>query len=182
MAKSRTTIDHGEIQRWVEKRGGCPARVRSTAKRGRGGVLRIDYTGFSGKDSLEEIPWDDWFETFDESNLAFVYQTGDSRFSKLVDRDSVDVTPKKRASGGERKSATTKKATAKKATAKKATAQKASTRATTKRATAKRAGAAAKKPAARTPRRGESVRGAASGSRPRRGESTSRSRSSSARA
>jgi anaerobic selenocysteine-containing dehydrogenase len=90
---SNVTTDHGEIQRWVEERGGHPARVKGTEKRGsNAGVLRIDYPGFSGEDRLEEISWDEFFEGFEKNNLAFLYQdkTKDgeqSRFSKLVDRD-----------------------------------------------------------------------------------------------
>jgi hypothetical protein len=50
-------------------------------------VLRIDYPGFSGADTLERIDWDDWFEAFDRNKLAFLYQDKrNSRFSKLVNR------------------------------------------------------------------------------------------------
>ena len=48
------------------------------------GLLRIDYPGYSGKDTLERIDWDTWFEKFDSENLAFLYQDKrNSRFSKL---------------------------------------------------------------------------------------------------
>jgi hypothetical protein len=55
-------------------------------------VLRIDFPGYSGKDTLAEISWDEFFEKFDEKKLAFLYQektaTGrPSRFCKLVGRD-----------------------------------------------------------------------------------------------
>jgi len=50
-------------------------------------VLRIDYPGFSGTESLERISWDDWFDWFDKNKLAFLYQNKkNSRFSKLVSR------------------------------------------------------------------------------------------------
>ena len=88
-AESKTTTDHEEIQRWVEARGGTPARVEDT------NLLRIDYPGFSGEGTLEPLEWDEFFRIFDENNLAFLYQEktkdgGESRFSKFVDRDSVD--------------------------------------------------------------------------------------------
>lgn len=88
-AESKATIDHEEIQRWVEERGGQPARVEGT------NLLRIDYPGFSGEGTLEAIDWDEFFRLFDENNLAFLYQEetkdgGESRFSKFVDRDSVE--------------------------------------------------------------------------------------------
>lgn len=89
---AQTTTDHERIRRWAEERRGAPATVKSTKRGGQGaGLLRIDFPGFSGARSLEKISWDDWFEQFEESNLAFLYQdkTKDgkqSRFFKLVDR------------------------------------------------------------------------------------------------
>jgi len=93
MAESKTTTNHNEIRRWVEERGGEPARVKGTDKGGKGGVLRIDYPGFSGEDTLEQISWEEFFAAFDENKLAFLYQdkleSGEtSRFSKLIDRNS----------------------------------------------------------------------------------------------
>ena len=38
------------------------------------GVLRIDFPGGSGEESLEPISWDEWFEKFEENRLAFLYQ------------------------------------------------------------------------------------------------------------
>jgi hypothetical protein len=87
-AAGNTTTDHDEIRRWVEARGGFPAHVRQTGrKRGDLGVLRIDYPGYSGKDTLERVDWEDWFAAFDRNKLAFLHDTKrDSRFSKLVNR------------------------------------------------------------------------------------------------
>ena len=89
--ESQTTTAHDQIKRWVEARGGRPAIVKGTEKRG-SALLRIDYPGFSGEDTLEPIEWDEFFEIFDKNNLAFLYQDktadGDqSRFSKLINRD-----------------------------------------------------------------------------------------------
>ena len=88
-AESKTTTDHEEIQRWVEARGGQPARVEGTQ------LLRIDYPGFTGEGTLEPIEWEEFFKIFDKNKLVFLYQEktkdgGESRFSKFVDRDSVD--------------------------------------------------------------------------------------------
>ena len=86
MAEAKQTTDHDEIRKWVEERGGHPARVKGTDKKG-GGLLRIDYPGYSGEDTLEEISWDVFFEAFEENDLAFLYQDEeDSRFSKLISR------------------------------------------------------------------------------------------------
>jgi hypothetical protein len=84
-----TTTDHKVIQRWVEERGGWPATVRSTHTKGDPGLLRIDFAGYSGEDTLERIAWEEWFRGFEESNLAFLYEDDkNSRFNKLISRDS----------------------------------------------------------------------------------------------
>jgi hypothetical protein len=93
-SESQVTTNHDEIRRWVEERGGHPARVKETESKNSPGLLRIDYPGYSGGDTLA-ISWDEFFMGFDENNLAFLYQeeTKDgkqSRFSKLIDRDSTD--------------------------------------------------------------------------------------------
>lgn len=90
-SESHTTTDHDEIRSWVERHDGKPVSVRGTDKGGDAGVLRIDFPGGAGSDDLEEINWDDWFQTFDESKLAFLYQEHksdgeDSTFFKLVSR------------------------------------------------------------------------------------------------
>ena len=90
--ETKTTTDHDTIRRWVEERGGRPARVKGTGSNGDPGVLRIDFPGFSGEESLEPISWEEFFSAFEENNLAFLYQDetkegGESRFSKLVSRN-----------------------------------------------------------------------------------------------
>ncbi len=90
MAEAITTTDHDEIRRWVEARGGRPTAVRGTGGED-AGILRIDFDDPGGDDdeSLEQISWDEFFETFDNSDLAFLYQDeGDSRFNKFVSRAS----------------------------------------------------------------------------------------------
>jgi len=84
-SEAKTTTAHEEIRRWVEERGGHPARVKGTE------LLRIDYPGFSGEDTLEKISWEEFFEEFENNNLAFLHQDKtkdgkESRFSKLIDR------------------------------------------------------------------------------------------------
>jgi len=92
-ARSKTTTDHDEIRTWAEARGGRPSRVRGTGDEEDPGMLRIDFPGYTGADALEEITWEEWFEKFDESGLALLYQEETaggqtSRFFKLVSRDS----------------------------------------------------------------------------------------------
>lgn len=92
-SEAKVTTDHDEIKRWVEERGAHPARVKGTNDEGGSGVLRIDYPGYSGEETLEPIPWDEFFRGFEQNNLAFLYQEEtkageESRFSKLIDRDT----------------------------------------------------------------------------------------------
>jgi ferritin-like metal-binding protein YciE len=95
--------DHEEIRRWAEERGGTPSCVRGTGNRGDIGMLRIDFPGYSGGDSLQPISWDEWFDKFDERNLALIVQdkTGrgqKSNFNKLVSREgAAEKRPKARA-------------------------------------------------------------------------------------
>ncbi len=118
MARAMTTTDHDRIRAWAEKRGGHPAHVKRT---GRGkndmGILRIDFPGFRGGSTLEEISWDQFFDAFDQKGLAFIFQektaTGrTSRFGKFVDRGAIpqrrEAAPRK--SAGTRKTARTQSA------------------------------------------------------------------------
>lgn len=88
-SSARLTTDHETIRRWVEERGGRPARVKSTGHGGDDpGILRIDLPGDGPDPNLEPISWDEWFRAFDENALAFLYEDDpESRFNKLVRRD-----------------------------------------------------------------------------------------------
>jgi hypothetical protein len=88
--ESATTTDHERIRRWVEARDGTPAAVRATESGDDPGVLRIRFRDESA-DDLDAIDWDQFFEKFEESELAFLYQDqtadgGTSRFHKFVKR------------------------------------------------------------------------------------------------
>ena len=94
--RSRTTTDHEEIRSWAEDRGAHPACVRGTGGRGDIGMLRLDFPGYSGKQSLQEISWDEFFEKFDERGLALLYQEetagGErSNFNQLVGRETAEA-------------------------------------------------------------------------------------------
>ena len=94
-SKSNVTSDHETIRAWAEARGAHPACVRGTGGKGDVGMIRLDFPGYSGEKSLEEISWDEFFEEFDKKDLALVYQEttagGEkSNFNKLVSRDNVE--------------------------------------------------------------------------------------------
>jgi hypothetical protein len=91
---SKTTTNHEEIRRWAEQRGGVPACVQGTGGGDDVGIIRLEFPGTPGnrESSLEEISWDEFFEKFDEGNLALVYQekTADGKKSncnQLVRRE-----------------------------------------------------------------------------------------------
>lgn len=56
-------------------------------------MIRLDFPGYSGEESLQPISWDQWFEVFDDRGLALTYEekmaSGQpSNFNKLVRRES----------------------------------------------------------------------------------------------
>jgi hypothetical protein len=88
---STTTTNHETIRRWAQQRGGKPAAVKDTSSADDVGILRIDFPGYSGAESLQEITWDEFFEKFEAAQLALVFQeeTADgklSNFNKFVKR------------------------------------------------------------------------------------------------
>ncbi|UBU17473.1 hypothetical protein [Nonomuraea gerenzanensis] len=93
--RSLITTDHDVIRQWAEEREARPAKVPGTEHDGRAGVLRFDFPGYGGGD-LEEISWDDWFRTFDERGLNFIYQEhrkdgNQSNFFRLENPDREDA-------------------------------------------------------------------------------------------
>lgn len=97
---SKTTTNHEQIRKWAEARDAKPSRVKGTGSGDDPGMIRLDFPDYSGAGSLEEISWDEWFEAFDDNDLALVYQDKtaegeQSNFNKLIGRE----TPTERASG-----------------------------------------------------------------------------------
>lgn len=97
MSSSETTTDHETIKAWTEARGGRPSIVRTAGGKGRkktGGVIRLDFG--PKEDKLEETTWEEFFEVFDESGLAFLFQdkTKDgkqSRFSRFIKIETAEA-------------------------------------------------------------------------------------------
>jgi hypothetical protein len=87
--ESKTTTDHTTIKQWAEQRGGRPPTVDGTGNDDKADVLRFD---FGDKDArLEPFSWDQFFQKFDQADLAFLYQDKtsngkESRFFKFVQR------------------------------------------------------------------------------------------------
>jgi hypothetical protein len=94
MASSHALTDHEQIRRWAEARKAKPACVKGTGGKNDPGMIRLDFPGFTGGESLQPISWHEWFKAFDENGLALLVQdeTADgkqSNFNKLVSRDTV---------------------------------------------------------------------------------------------
>jgi hypothetical protein len=70
--RSLVTTHHEVIRQWAEERDGVPATVEGTEHGDHLGVLRIDFGG--DDDKLRHVSWDEWFNTFDQRGLNFIYQ------------------------------------------------------------------------------------------------------------
>lgn len=89
---TQRTTDHDTIRNWAEERGGTPATVADTGSEDDPGILRFDFDDEDADEELQEIPWDAFFEAFDENDLAMLYQENlesgeESRFVKFVSRE-----------------------------------------------------------------------------------------------
>ena len=76
--RSLVTTHHDVIKNWAEERGAVPATVDGTEHGDGLGVPRFDFRATDPDDSnesnLREVTWDEWFATFDERRLNFIYQ------------------------------------------------------------------------------------------------------------
>jgi hypothetical protein len=62
-------------------------------------MIRLDFPGYSGAESLDEITWDEFFQKFDEQGLALLYQEATakgqkSNFNKLIARETAELAAK----------------------------------------------------------------------------------------
>jgi len=91
MNMAEATTDHDRIRRWAESKGGMPAAVARTRDERSVGIIRIMFPDAprSEHEALTEISWDEFFEQFEQANLALLYEE-ESIFSKIVGRDTVD--------------------------------------------------------------------------------------------
>lgn len=68
-AKMTTTAEHHLIQKWVEDRGGVPARVKGTEDAEGTGLLSIDFQDGDENDKLQEISWAEFFDIFERKRI-----------------------------------------------------------------------------------------------------------------
>lgn len=90
----RTTTNHDEIQRFVQRYGGRPAIVKGTSGEDAFGALRIDFTD---DPNLDDIDWYTFLDRFEANNLALRYDEDidgpPEDMFKLVDRDDTPMQP-----------------------------------------------------------------------------------------
>ncbi|MDQ0757061.1 Rho termination factor N-terminal domain-containing protein [Arthrobacter sp. B3I4] len=92
--RSLATTHHEVIRQWAEDRDGVPATVEGTKHGDHLGVLRIDFGGSDA--NLKKVSWDEWFKTFDDRGLNFIYQEQrsdgrQSNFFRLENPDREDA-------------------------------------------------------------------------------------------
>ncbi|MGK7390452.1 MAG: hypothetical protein ACNS60_08875 [Candidatus Cyclobacteriaceae bacterium M2_1C_046] len=87
MSQQKITTDHNKIKNWAEEHNGMPTVVKNTEKGPGAGLLRIHFEDSQDQD-LKKVSWDDFFDTFEKKNLAFLYQDEkESTFHKFIDRE-----------------------------------------------------------------------------------------------
>jgi hypothetical protein len=94
--RSLVTTDHDVIRQWAEERDAVPATIEGSEHDGHPGVLRFDFPGGAEGGRLVQIDWEEWFATFDERRLNFIYQENrsdgrQSNFFQLENPDREDA-------------------------------------------------------------------------------------------
>jgi hypothetical protein len=88
------TTDHDFIRDWTAGHSGMPAMYRRIGQIGQGDLV-INFPGDGSDEPLVDISWADFFQRFEDQNLAFVYQESDTgaeneRFYGLIDRKVIE--------------------------------------------------------------------------------------------
>ena len=104
-SKSRVLTNRDEIRQWAEARNARPTCVPGTGDNQDVGIIRLDFPGYSGEGSLQEVDWDEWFSKFEQSGLALLVQDEtasgqQSNFNNLVSRETVESAASGRSSSG----------------------------------------------------------------------------------
>lgn len=86
------TIDQAEIREWIEAHSGVPAVLKEVSEDEGEESDDMLHISFDPNDpDMEEMEWDEFFERFDNDNLALVYDDltpkGTVPDFELVDRD-----------------------------------------------------------------------------------------------
>jgi hypothetical protein len=147
--QTRSTRDREEIRRWAEQRGGKPSHVKRIGEGEEISILRIDFPGYTGEETLEPISWEDWFDKFENQDLVLIYQEEPAGGEhKIVSAATAQEGTKKSARAAKKRRPAATKATKKKAAksaAKRGVKKAAAKKAAKKKSAAKRSARATKK-------------------------------------
>lgn len=84
------TIDNDEIRSWIEERGGVPATIKGASEEGDESADMLHISFDPADPNMEEMDWEEFFERFENENLALVYDDAASQDEEhdfeLVDR------------------------------------------------------------------------------------------------
>lgn len=72
----QTTTEHALVRRLIEDREGYPAHLASSEGTGDSGLLQVGLAERDQGEDLKELSWEEFFEEFEEKDLAFAYQEG----------------------------------------------------------------------------------------------------------
>lgn len=72
-SNSHSTTEHDESKSWVAEQDG-PVSAKGTETNDAVCVLQMNFSGGAGSDDFEEITRFDWFERFEQKNLAILSQ------------------------------------------------------------------------------------------------------------
>lgn len=73
------TTDHALVRAWMEDHDAYPAHLDQSEGEGDRGLLRVGFREGEADRDLKEIRYEEFFEEFEEKDLAFVYPDEDPR-------------------------------------------------------------------------------------------------------
>ena len=85
----RMTIDHEEIREWAERQQAKPTLLPGSPTMRRP-TLRLMEPRDRPPAEARKIDWDQFFDLFEEWNLALVFIGGDENEGQLLDRSSAE--------------------------------------------------------------------------------------------
>lgn len=76
----QTTAEHALVRKLIEDRKGYPAHLESSESQGDSGLLQVGLTNEDEQENLKELSWEQFFEEFEEKDLAFAYREGGEEY------------------------------------------------------------------------------------------------------
>ena len=83
--------DYDEIRGWIEEHNGMPVTLKEASENGEESTDMLHVAFGTLSSDMEEMGWDEFFERFENENLALEYddeaEEGETPSFELVDRD-----------------------------------------------------------------------------------------------